>query len=225
MQNTTDITILLDRSGSMQYIKKDMEGAFNSFIKAQTEVMDDECAVSLFQFDVECDSVYENRPVRLVPPLDIVPRGATALYDALGEVIDKTGRRLARVPEELRPSRVVFAIITDGEENSSSEYSAEQIKNIIEHQTETYDWQFVYLGANQDAFQAARNIGIPAFMAQDYAATPQGVDQMWSSVGDTLAAYRSMKTTSMRFEKNAGEIRETAKSRYFSEKNTVGEIL
>ncbi len=224
MQNVTDITILLDRSGSMQYIKQDMEGAFDSFIKAQTEIKDDECVVSLFQFDVECDKVYENRPVSLVPLLNIIPRGTTALWDALGEVINKTGDRIKRIPEELRPSRVVFVIITDGEENASIEYKADKIKSMIEHQTNKYAWQFVYLGANQDSFAAASNIGISTSMVQNYKTTSEGIGQMWSSVADTLSEYRSMKTTSMSFQQNDKSL-ESTKTKYSSKKDILSEIL
>jgi len=199
MQNITDITILLDRSGSMQTIKKDMEGAFDSFIESQSQIENDECVVNLFQFDVECDNVYENRPISLVPPLSITPRGMTALFDALGTIIQKTGERLARIPESDRPARVVFVIITDGAENASKEYTSEQIKEIIQHQSKTYNWQFVYLGANQDSFASASQIGILASSTQDYNPTTEGINVMWSSVGDSLTAFRMMETSSMSF--------------------------
>lgn len=209
MQNLTDITILLDRSGSMQTIKKDMEGAFDSFIESQAKIENDECVVNLFQFDVECDNVYENRPISLVPPLSITPRGMTALFDALGTIIQKTGERLSRVPEEDRPARVVFVIITDGAENSSREYTSDQIKEIIQHQSKTYNWQFVYLGANQDSFASASQIGILASSTQDYNPTTEGINVMWSSVGDSLAAFRMMETSSMSFSSDKGAKKNT----------------
>jgi hypothetical protein len=183
----------------MQTIKKDMEGAFDSFIQSQSQIEDDECVVNLFQFDVECDNVYENRPISLVPPLSITPRGMTALFDALGTIIQKTGERLARIPESDRPARVVFVIITDGAENASKEYTSDQIKEIIQHQSKAYNWQFVYLGANQDSFASASQIGILASSTQDYNPTTEGINVMWSSVGDSLTAFRMMETSSMSF--------------------------
>lgn len=197
MKNATDIVVLLDRSGSMETIKKDMQGAFNEFVKTQSDIKDDECTVNLYQFDTALETVYENRLVHLVPKLEISPRGGTALYDALAEVIDNTGHRLSKKPEDERPSRVVFVVITDGEENSSHKFSSEQVKERIKHQTEVYNWQFVYLGANQDAFSAASNIGINMSNTMNYAANTAGVNQMWSTVTSSLAAYRSMKCSSM----------------------------
>jgi hypothetical protein len=127
----------------------------------------------------------------------------TALFDALGTIIQKTGERLARIPESERPARVVFVIITDGAENSSREYTSNQIKEIIQHQSEAYNWQFVYLGANQDSFASASQIGILASSTQDYNPTTEGINMMWSSVGNSLAAFRSMETSSMSFSTNA----------------------
>lgn len=190
MKNLTDITIVLDRSGSMQTIKSDMEGAFGNFIAEQSAVTSDECLVSLYQFDTQVDCVYSTRPLSLVPKLDIVPRGGTALNDGLAYAIADTGARLSRLSEEYRPARVVFVVITDGDENSSREYSAHQVKNMVKHQTDKYNWQFVYLGANQDAFEAGRGLGFHKGSTANYTADHAGVTGAWGSVGSTLAAYR-----------------------------------
>ena len=89
-----------------------------------------------------------------------MPRGSTALLDAVGRAINETGDRLAKTPEQDRPGLVVFVIVTDGQENSSKEFSKARIKEMIDEQQKKYNWQFTFLGANQDAFAEAGGIGI-----------------------------------------------------------------
>lgn len=199
MKNYTDVTILVDRSGSMQSIKDDMEGAFDSFIRSQAGVTSDECLVSLYQFDTSCDNVFTNRPVGVVPGLKIVPRGMTALYDAMEHVIEETGRRLARMPESERPQRVVFVTITDGQENSSHKSNSSKVKELLNRQQTQYNWQFVYLGANQDAMLEGGRFGLSGDYTMNYTADSKGVNTAWSTVSDTLTAYRCMASSNMSF--------------------------
>ncbi|MDR2895292.1 MAG: VWA domain-containing protein [Propionibacteriaceae bacterium] len=166
-QDYTDITVVLDRSGSMATIKTDMEGGFNHFIAEQAKDPGD-CRVSLAQFDTDYETVYSQRPIGQVPALDLQPRGGTALLDAMGRSINETGQRLAAMAEADRPGVVFFVIITDGCENSSKEFSSEQIKQLVERQENTYGWQFTYLGANQDALVEAGKMGIRAEAALTY---------------------------------------------------------
>lgn len=163
----TDVTVVVDRSGSMQSCKEEAEGGLNAFVQAQRE-QPGECLYSLVQFDTEYEFVHRGVPIREVPAFTLVPRGMTALLDAVGRAINETGERLAAMPEPERPGLVVFVILTDGQENSSSEFTREQIKAMIEHQQNVYGWQFTFLGANQDAFAAAGSIGIPAAAASAY---------------------------------------------------------
>jgi hypothetical protein len=199
MKNYTDVTVLVDRSGSMQSIKQDMEGAFAQFVKEQSAVTTDECVASLYQFDTECDSIYTNRPIATVPKMEIVPRGMTALYDAMKQVIDRTGERLARLSESERPARVVFVVITDGEENSSRHTTASALKELVEQQQSRYNWQFVYLGANQDAMLAAREFGLKSNYTYSYTADTFGTKSAWSAVSNSLTAYRTMACSDMSF--------------------------
>ena len=155
----SDVTVVLDRSGSMQSCRTDAEGGVNAFIEEQKK-HPGECAFSLVEFDTEYNFVHKAKPVAEVPPYTLVPRGGTALLDAVGRAINETGERLAAMKEEDRPSLVVFVIVTDGEENESKEFSRSQIKAMIERQQKDYNWQFTFLGANQDAFAEAGAIGI-----------------------------------------------------------------
>src|SRR5262245_2857992 len=101
-----EIVVLLDRSGSMQSIAKDMEGGFDHFIKEQKLVPGD-CKVSLYQFDTDYEAVYVGKPLAEVPRCELKARGSTALNDAFGRTINATGARLAAMPEHERPSKVV----------------------------------------------------------------------------------------------------------------------
>src|SRR5262249_19977698 len=158
-QDLTDLTVVLDRSGSMHTCRSDAEGGLNSFIAKQKE-LPGECTFTLVQFDTAYEFVHKAIPIRTVPHCILEPRGNTALLDAVGRAIVETGERLRALPEHERPGLVVFVILTDGQENSSSEYTKARVREMIEHQQNAYKWQFIYLGANQDAFAEAGGIGI-----------------------------------------------------------------
>lgn len=97
------------------------------------------------------------------------PYGSTPLLDAVGQTIYETGHDLKQMPEAERPSRVFFVIATDGEENASREYTLEQIKTMITRQREQYKWDFVFIGADMDAFSAGRGMGVTAASTLDSA--------------------------------------------------------
>ena len=192
----TDITMVIDRSGSMQSIQSDAEGGINSFIEQQKQEPG-EANVTLVQFDTDYEFVHSGVPIRQVPAFKLVPRGSTALLDAVGRAINETGARLAGVDELQRPGLVVFVIVTDGEENSSREFSREQIRTMVEHQQSAYKWQFTFLAANQDAFAAGGAMGIaqdgiaafsPGKMRGTYAAAAQKMSRMRkaTSEGETV---------------------------------------
>lgn len=163
-ENKTEIVLIVDRSGSMQSVRNDAIGGFNSFIEEQKRVPG-ECLVTLCLFNSEVEIVHDAVPISDIPPLNrrtFVPDGYTALLDAVGNTVITIGERLARTPEEERPEHVVVAILTDGKENRSVEFRRDQVKKIIEHQIEKYSWKFIYLGQNVDSFSDARTIGIRA---------------------------------------------------------------
>ncbi len=164
----THLYFLLDRSGSMQSIKTDTEGGFAAFIDEQ-RASDGECRVTLAQFDNEYDVVYSSLPVADVPPLDLQPRGSTALLDAMGRLITTAGAELTALPEDDRPGTVVVAVMTDGYENSSHEWTHPAVKALVEQQTHDYSWQFLYMGADQDAIEVGASLGVAAAHSVTYA--------------------------------------------------------
>lgn len=192
-RNYTTIVTLLDRSGSMKKIRQDVIGGFNSFLDSQKKVKG-EATVSLYQFDDRFQTDYEFVDINFVKPLDssnFVPRGWTALYDAVGKTIVSVGEKLALLRENERPSKVIFLIITDGEENWSKEYkSADSIRSMIKHQTNKYNWEFVYIGANQDVIFNARKIGIPVYNTIDYDDNPIGVRSMYATLSANVTKSR-----------------------------------
>lgn len=191
MKDSTYIAILLDRSGSMGDIKDDTISGFNCFLREQ-KAAGDNATLTLVQFDTEStDVVHESKPILEVPDLNhdtFQPRGGTPLLDALGQTIDSTGRALAAIPESKRPNKVVFVVITDGQENSSRHFSKVRIKEMIDHQSSKYDWKFVYLGANQDAFDEAGGVGIAVANAANYA--PARMQVAFAATSANVASYR-----------------------------------
>src|SRR5207244_2961837 len=122
-----------------------------------------EMTVTLVQFNQEIELALDAQPIGEARPLDrrrYRPNGDTALLDAIGDSIDRTGARLRKLAERDRPSKVVVVILTDGLENASRAYSREHVFGMIQHQREKCSWEFVFLGANQDAIQEAANMGI-----------------------------------------------------------------
>jgi len=188
----SEIVCIIDRSGSMGSIKTDAIGGFNTFLEEQKKLPGD-ATLTYVQFDTDYEVVHENTPIQTVLPIDdktYQPRGMTALLDAIGRTIEDVGRRLSNIPEELRPSKIIFAILTDGEENSSRKYDLPKVKEMIKLQKESYQWEFIFLGANQDAFAEAAKIGIDAKDAFNYAATGKGVRAAYSNMSASMASYR-----------------------------------
>lgn len=192
-----EIIMVLDRSGSMDSIKKDVIGGFNKFLKEQ-QAIPGEATITLVQFDHIYEVVYEGKKLQEASLIDdkvYEPRGWTALLDAIGKTIDRTGKRLSDIPEDQRPSKVIFVIQTDGFENASKEYTNEKIIGMITHQKDVYKWEFVFLGANQDAIATARKLGIGASHSMTYVANAGGIQYSYTSLSTNLCAVRNGTST------------------------------
>jgi uncharacterized protein YegL len=199
--NYCDITVLLDRSGSMNGLQNDTIGGFNRFVDEQKKVAG-KALLTLIQFDGEYEVNYSCLPLSEVKDLTTetyIPRGSTALLDALGKSIVAAGWRFSTLHEEYRPGKVIFLIITDGQENASLEYTGERIKSMVKEQTDTYNWQFVYIGANVDSFDESAKLGIQLSNAYNYKATGQGVAAAFAGLSMSTTNYRSFTKTSMAF--------------------------
>jgi uncharacterized protein YegL len=186
----TKIVFVVDRSGSMSSIAKDMEGGFRSFIEDQKKNNFGQCDVSLYQFDTEYDVVFENKDIQSEFKYTLVPRGSTAMNDAIGKTINTVGETLSKMNEADRPDRVLFVIVTDGEENASKEFTTKQVKELIDRQSNEYNWTFTYLGANQNAWAVGAAIGISKDAVLNYAANAKGVVSSWGSLNSKVGAFR-----------------------------------
>jgi len=168
----------------------DTIGGFNTFLETQKAVPG-YATLTLVQFATGPEEiVHLDRPLDLVPPLTketYVPGGGTALHDAIGTTVEELGRRLAAMPEAHRPGKVVVVIITDGEENSSIKFTGSRIKEMIEEQRKTYNWQFVYLGANQDAVTVGDSLGMAKGTSAAYSGHNTG--GVFRTMSDNMAAY------------------------------------
>lgn len=193
----TEIALILDRSGSMECLRDETISSVNNFLEGQRK-LPGECRVTLVQFDNAYEVNYESKSLRMgIEPLTretYAPRGFTALLDAIGRTVSNLGDRLALMAEKDRPGKVIVVIITDGQENSSKEYTKERVAQMTKRQTEEFNWQFLYLGANQDAIQVGAGMGFARGQTMSYSASPAGVAVTSQQVGDVLAAYRSGQT-------------------------------
>ena len=189
----TEIAVVLDRSGSMKSMAIEAVGGMNAFLESQQK-LPGEAKLTLVLFDHEYIVAHSRRPIKEVPPLDdhtYVPRGSTALLDAIGRTINTIGERLDKTPYAERPGKVIVAILTDGLENASQEFKPKQIRSMIEHQREKYSWEFIYLGANQDAIEVGETIGIASGCAVTFNETPEGASEAFAAVNHTIGAYRA----------------------------------
>ena len=212
MKNQTDVTIILDRSGSMNSVKEDTIGGFNNFLKEQQASTNDD-VVSLIQFDDQYEAVYRHKPkaeAALLTGESYQPRGGTALLDAIGRTITDVGNRLGALTESERPVRVAIIIITDGQENSSREFKLEKINEMIAHQRDKYKWEFVFIGANQDAIATATSMHIPVANALTYAANSIGTQAAFASVSASYRCYSGATQLHTSFNKADREKQEEA---------------
>jgi len=184
----TYIAMIIDRSGSISSCLEQMQTAVNDFISAQRE-LEGECHLKLVQFDNKYDVVYDG-PVADAPNYRIEPRDSTALHDAVGRTINAVGKELEALEEAERPDKVMFVIITDGYENASHEFDASTVRKMVEHQTEKYNWNFDYLGANQDAVLVGESLGVLTSNAMSFATSKIGLSSLTRSLSDKTTTYR-----------------------------------
>lgn len=189
----TDITFVLDRSGSMQSIKRATIESFNGFLASQKTGAGD-ARMTLVQFDDQYEMLYRAIPIQRAAALTeqtYQPRASTALLDAMGRTILATGERLRQLPENQRPGTVLFVTLTDGFENASDEFSLIRVNQLIQQQRDVYAWQFVFLGANQDAIATAAQMGIGAAQAMTFTASDTGTRGALGAFDQKLLRMRS----------------------------------
>lgn len=188
----TDITMILDRSGSMGSIAAETIEGFNRILQEQ-RLLPGRACLTLVQFDDLYEVLYVGRDLDEVPDLDFdtfQPRGATALLDAIGMSIRMATSRLLVLPGSERPERVIFVILTDGLENASSRFERRLVFDMIRHQRLTNLWNFLFMGANQDAISEAGSLGIPENAAMTFESNARGTHEAFNKVSLSLREMR-----------------------------------
>lgn len=189
----TEIVYILDRSGSMGGLEADTIGGFNSMMEKQKKA-DGEAVVSTLLFDDRCEVLHDRVNIKDVPKMteeQYFVRGCTALLDAIGGAIHhiKNVHKYAR--EEDRPEKTIFIITTDGMENASSEYSYDKIKKMIERQQTKDGWEFMFIGANIDAYDEAGRLGIKKSRTANYIHDDIGTMNVYSGVAKAVCSVMS----------------------------------
>lgn len=187
--NYTALVLVVDRSGSMQSIREDIEGGLNALLEEQKN-LPGVVTVDLVLFDDHYQEVYGFRGLDEAT-VEINPRGMTALHDAVGKKIVSFGEDLAKMDDAARPGKVMFVVATDGFENASQEYTAEAVKNLVTEQQDVYGWDFVFLGANQDAVLTGGSMGFKADKSMTFSASTAGVDATSTALRSYMTSYRT----------------------------------
>lgn len=180
----TEIVLIIDRSGSMSSRREEAENSINRFIDKQKNASG-YTNLTLVEFDNEYNILYDGISIsEITNKYNLDPRGMTALFDTIGKTINLVGHRLSNTQERDRPGLVTVVIVTDGQENCSKEFALDKIKELISHQEKKYNWQFTYLGADQNSFQDAQKIGInSAVQYNNYQA-------VWGAVNNNITRMR-----------------------------------
>ncbi len=188
-----EFVFILDRSGSMRGLESDTIGGFNSLIEKQRETPGD-VLVSLVLFDDQFEVVYHRRDIKAIPALstkEYFVRGSTALVDAIGRGIRKIVNVYKALGDDNVPEKTVFVITTDGQENASKEFDSHTLKRLVQQQQEKYGWEFMFLGANIDAFATAQNMGFKESRTANVQYSKPGMRSQYDVVERALFRYRN----------------------------------
>ena len=200
----TEIVFILDRSGSMSGLEKDTIGGFNTTIEKQKQE-EGEAIVSTVLFDNDMEVLHDRVSLENVAPLtdkEYYARGCTALLDAIGGAIHHIGNVHKYAREEDRPEKTIFVITTDGYENASRRYTSDRVKQMVERQKQKYGWEFIFLGANIDAVETARNFGIDEERAANFVNDGAGIGVMYEAQCCLMSDIRHNRKNERGWKKN-----------------------
>lgn len=191
MNDTTELVIIIDRSGSMHPLKNDVIGGFNALIDGMKK--EGETKVTTIFFSSSATYVHEGVDIKDVAPLtekDYIPGGSTALLDAVGDAIAFIKSKHAKLKAEELPAHVIFSIMTDGMENASKEYTYPQIHDLIEFQKKC-GWEFLFQAANIDVAKESSRLGIDN--AFSFAPTKDGIFRSMCTTMSFVASAKKRK--------------------------------
>lgn len=213
----THICIILDRTGSMQSIRNDTIGGFNTFLHEQ-QALPGNTTLTLVQFDSQdpYEVIHRFQAIEAVPDLTtdtFVPRASTPLLDAMGRGINDLANSLDALKKKSRPSRVVMVIVTDGQENASREFTRPKIQKMIKRMQKKRDWQFVFLSADMDAITDVLDYGFRGSSVMGYDKTSAGTDKAWKSLRLRLRDYHTGVSEDLAFLEEDRKLQDIEKQR------------
>lgn len=197
----THISFVLDRSGSMEAQTIATIDAVNEFVNGQ-KLVPGNATYTLVLFDDYYEILHDFVNLKDVAKLttnNYFTRGRTALHDAICQTINQVGDKLAQMKEEDRPDKVLFAIMTDGLENASRLFNRNKTAEMIKHQSEVYNWDFVFMGANQDSYATAQTLNIPTGNTTNYELTSGGIKLCETAFSNSATSYRGGNATKGKF--------------------------
>jgi len=207
---TVHVAFVLDKSGSMHAVEEAVVEGYNDYLR---ELRDQggETLFSLTTFDTRFEHVYVGVPLADVVELDgrtYRPDGMTALYDAIGHTALQTEQRLQA--ERRADEKVLVVVMTDGLENSSTDYDAHSIAELVRGYEERPNWTFVYLGAGHETIDAAQDaavaMSIKAGNAMRWKADPGSARKSMKALADATSVRRySAALKSEQFFEDAGQ--------------------
>lgn len=180
----THLSLIVDRSGSMDSVREEAQSGITALLRDQY-ALGGKLTVTLTEFDSKIHTVARMSEEPLTYRLD--PQDMTALYDAVGCEITATGEDLSALSENERPGRVLVVVVTDGAENASREYDLEQVRAMVNHQRDFYNWDFQFIGAGEAAWQGEA-VGMAS---ATYSGSPMGATAVYSRMSDAITNYRS----------------------------------
>ncbi|MFD1635098.1 vWA domain-containing protein [Haloplanus ruber] len=192
----THITFVLDSSGSMSTIEDDTKGGFNAFLKDQRDE-EGSATVTLYDFNTNVDLVYHGYSIEDAPKLDdenYTPGGKTALHDALYTAVAETAERVSKQESANRPDNVIIVVLTDGKENASETHQ-ERVREQVEYRRKEFDWEFLFIGANQDAALTAASMGMDEERSLNMSHSGEGTRAAYESTSDRVTQARQEGTT------------------------------
>ncbi len=191
--NITELVFILDRSGSMSGLESDTIGGFNALIEKQKK-QEGDAFVSVVLFDHESEVIYDRVDLKKIEPMtdrQYFVRDCTALLDAIGGAVHHIGNVHKYAREEDRPGKTLFVITTDGLENASRRYGADEVRRMVKRQQEEHGWEFLFLGANIDAVSTASHFGIRPDRAVRYNSDREGTALNYQVVSEAVCSVRA----------------------------------
>ena len=184
------VAMVVDRSGSMSSMGCEVMNGFNSFLKEQ-KALPGKCTATVVRFDDKVEVLQHGVPLQEVREADrttFAPRGMTALLDGMGQTIKIVEQKVQSMAP--KPDKTMVMILTDGAENTSREFSRKAVMASIKRLEATGNWEFVFVGANQDAIAVGASYGMSAKNCLSYGATPTYQNQTFKCMSANVSAYR-----------------------------------